>query len=146
MTPVLLNQTFQKLALADMIAGDSLTGAKLHLYSNNVVFDPDTTLLGGLTESAFAGYAAGGVALVFAAPSVSDDLHVESAAAQIVFRSTNAVTPEDAYGYFITEAGGGLIGGGTFDDGFLPFRSADDMAGLTIVIRPDGTGYCSVVS
>lgn len=146
MTPVLMNQAFELLALADMIAGDSLTGALLHLYSNNVAFSPDNTVIGDLTECTFAGYTPGGEALVFAAPSVSDDGFVESAAAQIVFRATNAVTPETAHGFYLTEAGGDLIGGGTFTAPGLPFLSALDQSGLTIVIRPDGTGYCDIVS
>lgn len=146
MTPCLLNEAFELLALADMIAGSSLTGTLLCLYSNNLVFDPDTVVLGDLTECTFAGYTPGGTALVFATPSVSDDGHVESAAAQQVVRAADAVTPEDAYGYFILSAGGALLGGGTFDGGPLPFRTALDQAGFTLVIRPDGTGYCSVVS
>jgi len=128
MTPVLMNQAFELLALADMIAGTSLTGSLLCLYSNNVAFNPDTTVIGDLVECTFAGYTPGGEALVFADPSVSDDGFVESAAAQIVFRATDAVTPETARGYFITNAGGDLLGAGSvlgeIDDHFVSFLAS----------------------
>lgn len=143
MTPLLQNQALDLLELADVAAG-SLAGAELHLYTNNLVFDPTTVVIGDLTEATFNTYAA--VALTWDAPSVSDDGHAEIMSQQVTFRPTDALVPEDVYGFYVTDAGGDLIAGGTFDGGPLPMRSTLDVSKMTLVYRFGNIGYVDVVT
>jgi len=138
-----MNQAFELLALADVIAG-ALTGAEVHLYQNNVIFNPDTTVIGDLTEATYVGYVA--QAVVWGVASVSDDGHVESIAVSLIFRPTNGVTPNDIYGYYIDDGAGVLLGGGSFDGAPLPMHSALDVITMTVVYRLVDEGYVSVVS
>jgi len=143
MTPLLYTQAAEILTLVDALAGD-WTGAKIHLFSNDYQFDPATAQIADMTECTFAGYAAQTV--VWGTPSVSDDGNVESVAAAQIYRATNAVTPETAYGYWIeTLAGAVLLAGGTFETP-LPFESALDAATLVAVLRLNQTGYVAVTS
>jgi len=143
MTPFLFNQVLELLALADALAGD-FTGSLMKLYTNNLVFDPATVVVGDLTEATFTGYVS--QTLVWGVPSVSDDNHVESISGQLTWRPTDAVTPELVYGYYWTTLGGALLGGGYFDEGPLPMQSALDVMKTTLIFRFGNDGYCSVVS
>lgn len=143
MTPVLLTQITQITALADAIAG-GLAGAEIHLFQNNIVFDPSTVLIGDLTEATYVGYAA--IALTFGVPSVSDDGAVESICTAQVWRPTNGVTPNDIYGFYIDDGAGVLLAGGTFDTGPLPMNSALDVINTVVRFRLDSTGMVSIVT
>jgi len=143
MTPVLLTQAAMIAALTDYIAG-GLAGAEIHLFQNNLVFDPATTEIGDLDEATYVGYLA--IALVFGVPSVSDDGNVESICTAQVWRPTNAVTPNDIYGFFIDDGAGVLLAGGYFDGAPLPMNSALDVIRTSPVLRLDNTGYVSTVS
>jgi len=143
MTPLLYTPAAELLMLADVIAGD-WTGAKIHLYSNDMNFDPLLTVIADMTECTYTGYLP--QTTVWGTPSVSDDGNVESVAAALIFRATDAVTPETAYGFWIeTLAGGTLLAGGTFETP-LPFLSAVDAATLVSVLRLNQTGYVNVTS
>jgi len=143
MTPVLLMQQAIIDALADYIAG-GLTGAEIHLFQNNLVFDPATTEITDLVEATYGGYAA--LALTFGVPSVSDDGNVESICTAQVWRPTNSTTPNTIYGYFIDDGAGVLLAGGTFDTGGLPMNSALDVINTVVRFRLDSTGSVSIVS
>jgi len=143
MTPVLLTQAAQLAALTDYIAG-GLAGAEIHLFQNNIIFDPSTVVIGDLDEATYVGYLA--IALVFGTPSVSDDGNVESICTAQVWRPTNAVTPNDIYGFFIDDGAGLLLAGGTFDEGPYPMNSALDVINTVVRFRMDSTGSVSVVS
>jgi len=144
MTPFLGTLAFAIAALADAIAGE-MDAATLDLYQNNLVFDPDTVVLGDLTVADYSGYAQ--VDLTWAAPSVSDDGNVETQSNQATFRPTGTVITNQIYGYYVKNAGGDLIGGGTFEGGPLPMESALDVIKLTVVARPSLMGgYGSVIS
>jgi len=143
MTPVLLTQISQITALADYIAG-GLAGAEIHLFQNNIVFDPSTVEIGDLTEATYVGYAA--IALTFGVPSVSDDGNVESICTAQVWRPTNSVTPNTIYGFFIDDGAGVLLAGGTFDTGGLPMNSALDVINTVVRFRMDSTGMVSIVT
>lgn len=143
MTPVLLTQQAQIDALADFIAG-GLTGAEIHLFQNNIVFNPNTVVIGDLVEATYVGYAA--IALVFGVPSVSDDGNVESICTAQVWRPTNSVTPNSIYGFFIDDGAGVLLAGGTFDIAPLPMNSALDVINTVVRFRLDSTGLVSIVT
>jgi hypothetical protein len=144
MTPCLDTQALQLLELADIAAG-SLMGVKLHLYQNNLVFNPDTVVLADLVEATFATYAA--VVLTWDTPSVSDDGHPEIHSDRVTWRPTSSATPNDIYGYYITDAASAvLLAGGTFENGPLPMHSTLDAILTTIVYRLGEAGYCSTIS
>jgi len=143
MTPLLLNQASFISALTDAIAG-FLAGAEIHLYKNNLVFDPATTEIGDLVEADYAGYAA--VVVTWGAASVSDAGDVETIGSAQTWRPTNSVTPNDIYGFFIDDGAGVLLAGGYFDGAPLPMNSALDVIRTSPVLRLDNTGYVSTVS
>jgi len=142
-TPVLYTQAAELLFLADVVAGD-LTGALIHLYQNNLVFDPTTVVIGDLVDANYNTYAA--LVLAWGVPSVSDDGHVETIAAAQVWRPTDALAPNDIYGYYITTAGGVLLMGGFFEGGPFPMNSTLDVITTTVVFRLGQDGYVSVVT
>jgi Tfp pilus assembly major pilin PilA len=144
MTPVLMDQAFDLLAMADLIAG-VLTGVKIHLYQNNTTYNPNVTTLLDLTEATYTGYAP--VTLTWDAASVSDDGNVETHSNRVTWRPTDGVTPNDIYGYYITDtAGTALLGGGRFDGAPLPMHGALDVILTTVVFRFGNQGYVSLVS
>jgi len=131
--------------LTDAIAvGGSLEAPELGLFQNNVVFDPDLTVIGDLDEADYTGYAK--EALTWDQPSVSDDGNLEMHASQATFRPTDAVTPNDIYGWFLVDAGGALIAGGNFDTAPLPMNNALDVIKVTLQLRPTAGGLASVIS
>lgn len=138
-----MNQAWKGLALIDVMAGVGV-GMRLKGFQNNIVFNPDTVVLADLTESTFHTYAF--TTLTWDVPSISDSGSYEVHSNRVTERPTDAVVPQDMFGYFLTSAAGVLYGGGTFDVGGLPMDSALDSAMLTVVFRLDGTGYVSLIS
>lgn len=138
-----MNQAWRLLALTNVLAGIGV-GCKLHLFKNNIIFDPSTITLADVTEADFNTYTA--TTLTWDAPSVSDDGHEEVHSNRVTERPTDAVKPCDAYGFTVQSGAGVLYGGGTFDVGPLPMHVTLDSSMLTLVLRLDGSGYVSVIS
>lgn len=145
MTPELETQALELAILDAITAADApLDAAVLHLYKNNLVFDPATVVIGDLETASYTGFTT--PTLVWDVASVSDDGHAEVMAAQATFRPTSSVATNDIYGYYVVNAGGDLLFGGTFEGGPLPMNGVNDVIKLTVVYRLGSEGYASVVS
>jgi hypothetical protein len=115
--------------LTDLIAGTLLAGpVDVHLFSNNVVFGSGTTL-GGLTEAAYLGYAPV-TCLPFAAPSGGSGGTSLSAGTAAVFAPGVLGSPEDCYGWYVTDSAGNLVGGDNFP--VVPINMGGTTTSLTI--------------
>jgi hypothetical protein len=111
------------------------TGYTVHLFQNNIVFSY-STLIGGLTECTFPGYAA--VTPGSAVPGATVGKTTPIVVSNAVFtRSTTGVS-QTAYGYYVLDGAGNLIGGGTFPaPGPFAFTTAGDA--LTVSITENVT-------
>jgi hypothetical protein len=143
-TPVLLNQAVIIAATGNITAG-ALLAAKIDLFANNTVFNPLTTVLADMVVANYTGYAQG--TLTWDVASVADEGETEAHSNRITWRPTDAVTPNQIYGYYLTLAGA-LLGGGNFDGGPLSMMSALDAILTTVVFRPGSlsNGYVSTIS
>lgn len=119
--------------LADSIAG-SFAGLLADLYQADVPLSPwpgDAALTAQVAT--FAGYAQG--VITWGTPSQADDGTYEVVGTFPVWRPSNAVTPNNIYGIYFTEAGmgGGLMGAARFDNAPLPMTNA--LQTITVVLR-----------
>ena len=102
----------------------------VHLFQNNITFD-FTTTLGGLTECNFTGYSAvtPGAAAAQAPVGKVGSVLVPNC----VFTRSSTGTPQTAYGYYIKDGSGNLLGGGTFPaPGPYTFATSGDKLTLSI--------------
>lgn len=115
MANLIVPKTAQLTQLAELIAGD-LTGATLHLFSNDIAPDVDT-IKTDLTECTFTGYAAS-AAIVWGAENQNAQGLAESIGDMKTFQCTGTAVTETAYGAYILSAGGGtpLLAAWRFDN------------------------------
>jgi hypothetical protein len=119
--------------IADSIAGSLLTPT-VDLYQSDVALNPwpgDAALIAAVAT--FAGYAQGIV--TWGTPSQADDGTYEVVGTMPVWRPSDSVTPNNIYGcYFRETGGGGTINlAARFDNAPLPMDSA--LRTITVVIR-----------
>lgn len=128
-------QVAQLARAANDVAG-ILTGALVGLYQTVIDINPSNvvaTFTAG--ECDYNTYAE--QALVWADPSVADDGTVEVVAAALIFRPTDAVTPNVTWGMFILDTTAAfLLFAGQFDGAPLPLQSALQQVILTVRYRP----------
>jgi hypothetical protein len=124
--------SMQLSALASMTAGGGvLNGAKVHLYQNNYI-PSKSSALADFTECTYAGYAAQSAG-TWGAPYVGVDGLPHVTCPSLQFQSTDGVTPNVAYGVYVTNAGSTvLLFSGLFDQ---PVPMIDATTGL--VYEPD---------
>lgn len=79
-------------------------GALVHLFKNDLVPAPNT-VLADFTEADFDGYAAS-AAIVWGDPYQNELNQSTILGDAKTFTATGATTPNDIYGYYITDAGG----------------------------------------
>lgn len=137
-------QGFDLGVMADATAvGATLTGALLHLFQNDVVPTREFTL-GDLVEADYTGYAT--EAVVWNAPSISDDGFPELVGVAGEFRPTSSVVENDTYGWYLTEAGGALLAAGRFDAAPVGMRGVLDALVITPRVRLTPTGTYIIVT
>lgn len=84
--------------------GGTLNGVKVHLF--NTPFDlTQDSLLAEFIEATFAGYAASAV-VVWGAAFMNQNNEAETLGPSILFAATDAVTPNQVHGYYITNGAG----------------------------------------
>jgi hypothetical protein len=134
------NQASQLARAANDIAAVAAVGylhlAHLHLYQVPIAILP-TTPLATFTagEATYTGYADD--PLVWDVPGTADDGTVEVVAAPLVFRPTDAVTPNVIYGCYITDtAGANLFFFAEFDSAPLPMQTALQQIIVVVRYRP----------
>lgn len=110
--------------------------AHLHLYQSPIAILPTTPLATfSAAVATFTGYA--DQALVWDVPGVADDGTVECVATPLIFRPTDAVTPNIIYGAYITDtAGANLYIFGEFDGAPLPMQNALQQIIVVVRYRP----------
>lgn len=113
------------------------TGYSICLFQNNIAFDYSTTI-GGLNECNFTGYSR--VTPGSATPGATSGKTTPIAISAAVFTAGALGSSQTAFGYFILDSGGNLIGGGTFGSPG-PYTFAVSGDSLTLTITED----CTVV-
>ncbi len=124
----------------------SLFGAKINLFQTQIPISPDTPLVDlDAAVCDYTGYAQG--TIVWQAPSVADDGTVEVVGTCAVFRPTDAVVPNNAWGLYIQDTTATyLYYLGQFDQAPLPMSSALQSITVTIRYRPATNSIVVVVS
>jgi hypothetical protein len=100
----------------------------IHLFSNNIVFDANTTLA-MLVEASYAGYAAQNCVPI-GSPSGGSGGVSTAAATHVVFIAGILGSPQDVFGFYVIDGLGALVGGGTFTGG--PFNMGGTVPALTV--------------
>lgn len=139
------NKAYKKAVLtAAALAGTLLLDAKLRLFKNNVVVDQNTDPA-TLTAANYTGYAE--EALTWHTVSVSDDGKPEAVSDPVIFRPTDAVTPNTIYGAQLYDDSGTpvFLGAGNFDSP-VPMNSAEDELMLVVRVREGEDPEIVVVS
>lgn len=121
----------------------SLIGAEVNLFTNDVV-PVRQSVAGDFDAPTYTGN--GAEAVTWLAPSIADDGTVEIVGTVGEFRPTDAVTPNDVFGFTIENAGGDLLQAARFENGPLPMRSALNAILLTLRFRFVSGGVGVVVS
>lgn len=138
-------QASQLARAADDIAG-YLDGLKVDLYQTAIAFGP-TTPLATFTAAVctYTGYAQGVV--TWSTPTLADDGTVEVLGTLPVWRPTDGVTPNVAWGiYAHSGVGSVLYFAGQFDGAPLPMQSALQQITVTLRYRPATRTLAVVVS
>lgn len=91
----------EKIGVMNVVNVFEFTTCRVHLFSNNFTFTPDT-LLTDLVKCTFTGYAPVNVA-AFLAALLDDDGIPYVVSPTLRFASTGSTITETAYGWFITE-------------------------------------------
>lgn len=134
--------------VAPVVVGSTgfLFGAEVCLTTAQFDLNQANTLAEfAAVEADFTGYAP--AAITWGVPSVADDGTVEVVATAIVFRPTDAVTPNVIYMLYITNAAGdALYYAGVFDNPPLPMNSALDQITVIVRFRPATNSIVVVVS
>lgn len=110
-----------------------LESCTVHLFVNNVTYSY-STILSGLTEATFSGYAA--VTLPVGTPgSISSQTLPISYGGATFTRSTTGAS-QTAYGYYLLNGSSQLIGGGTFPSpGPYVFTNSGDNLTVDITLN-----------
>jgi len=133
----------------DQVVGDDAVAGGLNLCTMRLFKAPFTvdrnTLLADLTaiEADYTGYAA--EAIVWSAPTISDDGQIEYQGVTGEFRPTGTAITNSIYGGFIV-AGGALMWAWEFPNGPLPMGSALDNIVVTPRFRARTTSIAEVIS
>jgi hypothetical protein len=123
-----------------------LHGALLHLGMANTPISgntPYSTL--SAQEADFTGYTA--AALTWDVPSTASDNTVQAVSTPVVFRPTDAVTPNVVYNIWVSNSGGtiwylaGVLVGGPF-----PMGTATDQMIITVIFCPATNSYAVTIS
>ena len=115
--------------IAIAVAGD-WGGYNLHLYVNNVPFT-FSTVIGGLTEASFPGYAAQALSAGSVGATVGQTVPIS--VPSVTFTRSTTGTAQIAYGYYVTDGAGNLVGGGQFPSpGPYTFQFAGDNLSIPI--------------
>jgi hypothetical protein len=127
------NKTTDLAILTELTAADGVfDGAKIALYQNDVTPTP-LTVIGGLTEATYTGYAQ--KAIVWAAPS-----DTAGGTAEVIgtiaaaFRPTATTTGNVIYGLMIVTAGGALLLSARLDESRAMAETLDYL-NITIRLR-----------
>lgn len=122
----------QELALVDLMTGSTAYAtAKLHLFKNDIVPNPDTELA-DLTPCDFSGYAAQTVTWSDAFRD-ADGTPISSGGEKL-FIQTGA-TGNDVYGFYLTDSGGTtLLRSGRFADAPYPLVDAGDSLPVNVKV------------
>lgn len=133
------NQAFElKVLNALKAVGAPLTGAKLDLYTNDIIPGRDLPRSAYVTAN-FDGYAQ--AAITWLGASVADDGTVEVIGTVPEFRPTGSVTPNNVFGVVVTDAAGDLIGAARLDDAPTPLGSTLNNLLVTVRIKPTVKGF-----
>lgn len=120
-------------ALAAIVSGFGGSGLTVHLFQNNFAFGV-STLLANLTEASYLGYTPVNVGTGLGASGGSSGTSTENFNPAL-FAPGILVTPQDCFGWYVTDTGSNLVGGDNFASPPL------NMGGTTIavVITPSVT-------
>lgn len=148
MSTVTLEQTR---ALQTGVLGDATTAVTGSLLGTNVIelftapdaFDP-TAVIGDYTLATYDGYAS--EAITWSAATLADDGAIETVGTVGEFRPTGATTENTIKGFLHRNAGGDILGGGTFVGEGLPMNSVLDSIIVVPRIRFNLNGLAEVVS
>lgn len=116
-------------------AGGTYNGAKLHLFKNNITPDVQTALA-DLEECDFDGYAAS------AAVTWGSVIHAGADSVQIAsdakeFVATGGTTPNNIYGWYVTDgAGTGYLGAERFDEPIPVVEAGNGLSLQAVLILP----------
>ena len=127
-----MTQTANLAVLADAttaVTGTFLATNVIDLFQNDVPFSPSEPI-GSYDLATYTGYAA--EAVTWGAATVDDDGSVVIQGIVAEFRPTDAVTPNQIYGWLLRNAGGDILGGGNFNPP-LPMNNALD----NIIMTPE---------
>lgn len=128
------------------IANGPLYQAQCRLFNADIPVDAATPLATLVAaEADYTGYAAG--SSTFGGPFRADDGAIEMVSQQMSFRPTDAVTPNNIWGLFVTNAAGtNLLFVSRFDNPPVPMGSALDDIKVNLRWRPSTSGLVAVVS
>jgi hypothetical protein len=116
---------------ADSASGGPLHAATVGLYVNNINILP-TTELTDLTEASFPGYARSS-AITWGSPYMAAGGTVQMVDGVVAFSGTGTfTTSQTAYGYFLCDSGGLLIGGDRFTTA-ITFAAPGDTLNVALV-------------
>jgi hypothetical protein len=137
-------QKSQLVRCADDTAG-ILTGALLGLYQAPIDINQSNVLATFTAAVAtYNTYAA--QVIVWGTPSVAIDGTVESVGAQLIFRPTDAVTPNSIWGVYITDTSGAiLLFAGQFDEAPVNLNGTLDQLAINVRYRPATNSFVVTV-
>lgn len=129
-----MHQIYPDQGLVDLLTRMATASLQYHLYTNAATINRDT-VLADLTEMAITGYAAVTVAAAsFTLSGVAS--HIGSLLAAPISFNNASGSPADAYGYYVTAAGGThLLAVAQFDS--APVTKADGESWLVTPIIGD---------
>lgn len=120
----------------------ALVDAAVGLFSSNTVITADT-ILADLTPADYTG--AGNEDVTWLAVSIAPDGSYEITGTVPEFRPTDAVSPEQEYGWYLLGVGGIFLGAGRFDDPPLPMESASNHILITPRLQVSPSGDFAIV-
>lgn len=124
------------------VTGTLLATAVVELFSAPDEFQP-AAVIGDYTLAAYDGY--GAEAVTWSAATISDDGQVEVVGVVGEFRPASATGAEVITGFLLRNAGGDILGGGTFDPG-LPMGATTDQILVVPRVRFPIVGVLDYVS
>lgn len=134
MNTVTLTSLQQAIMAAAIDTGGPLDALTLRLFVNPGVIPTRNSAIADLTEASYAGYTAQ-AAVTWLGPYIGTDAMVHVAVAGHLFESTDGVTPNTVYGWYLTNAGGTVL----TMLALLPVPVPLTAAGDGVVIAPDLT-------
>jgi hypothetical protein len=129
--PIVFPVLEQLTVLNAMVTLAAWVGAKLHLFSNNLV-PTENNLLADFTSCVFSGYAPQTV--TWSAAFLDGAGNATSSGGELLFADTGA-TPDVCYGFFLTDAANAvLLAAGSIDGAPFGFSASGITLPLTIKI------------